>query len=145
MAKHSSCLRQRMLSRSSLGARPFSRGKPQEKRGTACDPFSAKTGQLNISRFARLHFCLRQRMLRRATSWRSFFSQQVARKTRYGLRSISRTNRKAEAIASAFLLVRKTGLEPVRCEPHAPQTCASASSATLAYCLMDNGIDSTRF
>ena len=32
-----------------------------------------------------------------------------------------------------FVLVRETGLEPVRCEPHAPQTCASASSATLAY------------
>ncbi len=35
-------------------------------------------------------------------------------------------------------MVRETGLEPVRCEPHAPQTCASASSATLAkatrYC-----------
>ena len=30
------------------------------------------------------------------------------------------------------VLVRKTGLEPVRCEPHAPQTCASASSATSA-------------
>ncbi len=30
-------------------------------------------------------------------------------------------------------LVRETGLEPVRCKPHAPQTCASASSATLAY------------
>ena len=29
-------------------------------------------------------------------------------------------------------LVRETGLEPVRCEPHAPQTCASASSATPA-------------
>ena len=29
-------------------------------------------------------------------------------------------------------VVRETGLEPVRCEPHAPQTCASASSATLA-------------
>ena len=28
--------------------------------------------------------------------------------------------------------MRKTGLEPVRCKPHAPQTCASASSATLA-------------
>ena len=42
-------------------------------------------------------------------------------------------------------LVRETGLEPVRCEPHAPQTCASASSATLAYCRFDNGIDYTRF
>ena len=31
------------------------------------------------------------------------------------------------------ILVRETGLEPVRCNPHAPQTCASASSATLAY------------
>ena len=29
--------------------------------------------------------------------------------------------------------MRETGLEPVRCEPHAPQTCASASSATPAY------------
>ena len=29
-------------------------------------------------------------------------------------------------------MVRETGLEPVRCEPHAPQTCASASSATAA-------------
>ena len=29
-------------------------------------------------------------------------------------------------------VMRETGLEPVRCEPHAPQTCASASSATLA-------------
>ena len=30
------------------------------------------------------------------------------------------------------LLVRETGLEPVRWKPHAPQTCASASSATAA-------------
>ncbi len=30
-------------------------------------------------------------------------------------------------------LVRETGLEPVRAAPHAPQTCASADSATLAY------------
>ena len=29
-------------------------------------------------------------------------------------------------------LVRETGLEPVRVTPHAPQTCASAYSATLA-------------
>ena len=29
-------------------------------------------------------------------------------------------------------VVRGTGIEPVWCEPHAPQTCASASSATLA-------------
>ena len=33
-----------------------------------------------------------------------------------------------------FLVVRETRLELVRCEPHAPQTCASASSATPAYC-----------
>ena len=31
-----------------------------------------------------------------------------------------------------LIVVRETGLEPVRCEPHAPQTCASASSATPA-------------
>ena len=32
-------------------------------------------------------------------------------------------------------MVRETGLEPVRRNPHAPQTCASASSATLANAL----------
>ena len=32
-------------------------------------------------------------------------------------------------------LVRETGLEPVRVAPHAPQTCASADSATLASTL----------
>ena len=42
------------------------------------------------------------------------------------------TNEKSDAKSIGFL-VRETGLEPVRCEPHAPQTCASASSATLAY------------
>ena len=31
-----------------------------------------------------------------------------------------------------LFMVRKTGLEPVWSEPHAPQTCASASSATSA-------------
>ena len=31
-----------------------------------------------------------------------------------------------------YFLVRETGLEPVRVAPHAPQTCASADSATLA-------------
>ena len=35
--------------------------------------------------------------------------------------------------ACTLFVVRETGLEPVRCEPHAPQTCASASSATLAF------------
>ena len=33
----------------------------------------------------------------------------------------------------SLVFMRKTGLEPVRCKPHAPQTCASASSATSAY------------
>ena len=33
--------------------------------------------------------------------------------------------------------MRKTGLEPVWCVPHAPQTCASASSATSAFVLQD--------
>ncbi len=38
-------------------------------------------------------------------------------------------------------LVRETGLEPVRVAPHAPQTCASADSATLAstICIISNG------
>ena len=34
-----------------------------------------------------------------------------------------------------LIVVRETGLEPVWCEPHAPQTCASASSATPAIAL----------
>ena len=32
----------------------------------------------------------------------------------------------------SFFLVRETGLEPVRRETHAPQTCLSASSSTRA-------------
>ena len=35
-------------------------------------------------------------------------------------------------VFETYLLVRETGLEPVRVTPHAPQTCASAYSATLA-------------
>ena len=46
---------------------------------------------------------------------------------------IPRKTKSRWKIPSAFCLVRETGLEPVRCEPHAPQTCASASSATPAY------------
>ena len=38
-------------------------------------------------------------------------------------------------------LVRETGLEPVRCEPHAPQTCASASSATPACHTLSRATD----
>ncbi len=37
--------------------------------------------------------------------------------------------------------MRKTGLEPVWCYPHAPQTCASASSATPAYLEPLTGIE----
>ena len=32
-----------------------------------------------------------------------------------------------------LFMVRVTGLEPVRRETHAPQTCLSANSSTLAY------------
>ena len=53
------------------------------------------------------------------------------RKRRYGFRPF-RTKKQVGDCLPAFL-VRKTGLEPVRCEPHAPQTCASASSATSAF------------
>ena len=34
---------------------------------------------------------------------------------------------------TAFDVVRETGLEPVRHTTHAPQTCLSASSSTLAF------------
>ncbi len=40
---------------------------------------------------------------------------------------------KTGTLSGSRLLVRETGLEPVQCELHAPQTCASASSATLAF------------
>ena len=47
--------------------------------------------------------------------------------------------KKTEPVGSVFFcLVRKTGLEPVRCKPHAPQTCASASSATSALPFFDD-------
>ena len=42
--------------------------------------------------------------------------------------------RKRGRLLPTSFVVRETGLEPVRCYPHAPQTCASASSATLAGC-----------
>ena len=44
-----------------------------------------------------------------------------------------RAKKSRTPIGVLLFLVRETGLEPVRCEPHAPQTCASASSATPAY------------
>ena len=43
------------------------------------------------------------------------------------------TKREAVIATASLFLVRETGLEPVRVAPHAPQTCASADSATLAY------------
>ena len=43
-------------------------------------------------------------------------------------------NKLSNLLATEFM-VRETGLEPVRAAPHAPQTCASADSATLAYSL----------
>ena len=44
---------------------------------------------------------------------------------------ISHNKKNRHQMVSIFL-VRETGLEPVRVAPHAPQTCASADSATLA-------------
>ena len=69
----------------------------------------------------------------------------------YATASVART-RKRDSFSKRFLkqkkkrcletpllfLVRKTGLEPVRCKPHAPQTCASASSATSAFVVPDD-------
>ena len=37
-----------------------------------------------------------------------------------------------QAICKVLGLVRETGLEPVRHKTHAPQTCLSADSSTLA-------------
>ena len=41
-------------------------------------------------------------------------------------------------------LVRVTGLEPVRHSTHAPQTCLSANSSTLAFSLSDPDENRTR-
>ena len=42
-------------------------------------------------------------------------------------------NKKIGASEACSDVVRVTGLEPVRHETHAPQTCLSASSSTLAF------------
>ena len=49
------------------------------------------------------------------------------------VRPPSRSRKEPMEKSIGSFLVRETGLEPVRCKPHAPQTCASASSATLAF------------
>ena len=61
-------------------------------------------------------------------------ANDCCRKRQQGVRRLYfHINQKGDDLRSSpFWLVRETGLEPVRCEPHAPQTCASASSATLA-------------
>ena len=57
----------------------------------------------------------------------------LARREATGSRSVWRKRNKRMGNPIRLFLVRKTGLEPVQCELHAPQTCASASSATSAY------------
>ena len=51
--------------------------------------------------------------------------------------SLQQRNNKNKQYPNGYclFLVRETGLEPVRVAPHAPQTCASADSATLASTL----------
>ena len=51
-----------------------------------------------------------------------------------------RFSQKQNRLYRVGLFLRETGLEPVRCEPHAPQTCASASSATLAYFVVTSAV-----
>ena len=46
---------------------------------------------------------------------------------------ITGLNKKIDLRLQVYFLVRVTGLEPVRRATHAPQTCLSASSSTLAY------------
>ena len=46
--------------------------------------------------------------------------------------SHNKKQKKQSPNGNCYFLVRETGLEPVRVAPHAPQTCASADSATLA-------------
>ncbi len=48
-------------------------------------------------------------------------------------------NKKERSLTVLLCFMRETGLEPVQCELHAPQTCASASSATPAYSASDPG------
>ena len=75
------------------------------------------------------NFYIKQRLIK-AVAYFSSIDFYTERCLRARGKSLYRKN-KAVAIATASL-VRETGLEPVRCNPHAPQTCASASSATPA-------------
>ena len=69
-----------------------------------------------------------------------FYAKPIPRVARRRVQTLYLIKHKRpEPFGSGLLcLVRETGLEPVRCEPHAPQTCASASSATLAKSFFDD-------
>ena len=60
----------------------------------------------------------------------SLFRERGSRRV---LRRFTCIKQNRRPVGHLFCLVRETGLEPVRRNPHAPQTCASASSATLAF------------
>ncbi len=69
---------------------------------------------------------------------RKLNSVQMRRRVIDFLNRYPRKQKTGNRLVTCFLLVRETGLEPVRCEPHAPQTCASASSATPACRVLRN-------
>lgn len=63
--------------------------------------------------------------------WKKSFAFQIKEKNKE--RKEKSTKRKSRW-HDFFFLVRPTRLELVRGYPHAPQTCASANSATVAFC-----------
>ena len=57
-----------------------------------------------------------------------FLNGRLQVRYQFACKTKKQTNKKV----NLFFMVRVTGLEPVRRETHAPQTCLSAYSSTLA-------------
>ena len=62
-----------------------------------------------------------------------FHTRSVFHKSRKGFISLKKNHALSDRQSVVLFLVRGRGLEPPWYSPHAPQTCASADSATLAY------------
>ena len=113
---------------------------------------SALTVHRTVIHYAPLQFPSYQRPTKKRSTMYSSFHRETGIDSRLRARSLRvltvhrtvihyaplqfppcpRPIKKRNTSCSSFLLVRETGIEPVRFSPHAPQTCASASSATPA-------------
>ena len=99
-----------------MGRAPVFKAKKEQVEHVGQSPMSS------LSRWLNTNVCFTNRQT---------FPQRFALDCSFELIFIPNEKRHAKRVS--FRLVRETGLEPVQCELHAPQTCASASSATLAY------------